>query len=226
MNKTLALIHTSKVFLTVETMMQELFAEILPDVRLINILDDSLLPDCIAAQSVPTAVTRRMCAYVMAAGMAGADAVLSLCSSLGPAVDVARKLVSIPVLKIDDAHTAMAVARARRIGILATASTTLKPTAALLLEKAAAANREVELHESLCASAFELLMAGRKDEHDARLLNAARELAPQVDVILLAQASMTRLAPAIEQAGGRPVLSSPRPAIELARRVLMGDSGF
>src|SRR5581483_10481134 len=98
MSQTLALIHTSQVFLTVETMMKSMFAEIMPDVRLINILDDSLLPQCMSEQEITPAVTRRMCAYVVAAEVAGADAVLSLCSSLGPTIDVARKLVRIPVI--------------------------------------------------------------------------------------------------------------------------------
>ena len=105
MPQTLALIHTSQVFLTVETMMKGMFAEIMPDVRLINIMDDSLLPDCMAIRAITPEVTRRMCAYVVAAETAGADAVLSLCSSLGPTMDAARKLVRIPVIKIDDPST-------------------------------------------------------------------------------------------------------------------------
>jgi len=48
------------------------------------------------------------------------------------------------------------------------------------------------------------------------------ELAPYVDLILFAQASMTRLAPRIEEATGRPVLTSPRLAIEYTKRVLDG----
>lgn len=38
--------------------------------------------------------------------------------------------------------------------------------------------------------------------------------------ILFAQASMTRLAPVIEEATGRPVLTSPRLPIEYTKRVL------
>jgi hypothetical protein len=87
MTKTLALIHTSMVFITVETMMRDIFAEVMPDVRLINIVDDSLLPDVMETGAISPAVTRRMCAYVVAAEVAGADAVLSLCSSLGPTID-------------------------------------------------------------------------------------------------------------------------------------------
>ena len=63
--------------------MKQLFAEIMPHVRLINIMDDSLLPDVMREQSISSNVTRRMALYVMAAEATGADAVLSLCSSLG-----------------------------------------------------------------------------------------------------------------------------------------------
>ena len=220
MSQTLALIHTSQVFLTVETMMKSMFAEIMPDVRLINILDDSLLPQCMSEQEITPAVTRRMCAYVVAAEVAGADAVLSLCSSLGPTIDVARKLVRIPVIKIDDAHTEKAVRQARRIGVMATVPTTLRPTVSLLREKAAAFRKEIEIRESLSNAAFEALMSGDKDRHDAMVIEAARQLAPNVDMILFAQASMTRLAAAVSQATSRTVLTSPRLAIEYTKRVL------
>lgn len=222
MPQTLALIHTSQVFLTVETMMKQMFAEIMPDVRLINILDDSLLPDVMATMKISNDVTKRICLYVIAAEAAGADAALSLCSSMGPAIDHARKLVNIPLIKIDDAHTEKAVREARRIGVMATAGTTLGPTVALLREKAAELGKEVEIRDSLCTSAFAALMRGEKDEHDAMVLETARQLAPGVDLILFAQASMTRLAPAVQEATGRPVLTSPRLAIEYTRRVLEG----
>jgi Asp/Glu/hydantoin racemase len=161
-----------------------------------------------------------MCYYVLAAEAAGADAILSLCSSLGPTIDVARKLVRIPVIKIDDAHTEKAAREADRIGVMATVATTLAPTVALIREKAAALNKPVEIQESLTAAAFAALMGGEKDRHDALVLDAARKLGPQVDLILFAQASMTRLAPAVQEAAGRPVLTSPRLAIEYTKRVL------
>jgi len=220
MHPTLALIHTSQVFLTVETLMKQLFAEIMPEVRLVNILDDSLLPDVMREGSISSNVTKRLCLYVLAAEAAGADAVLSLCSSMGPAIDAARKLVSIPVIKIDDAHTEKAVRTAKRIGVLATAGTTLGPTVALLEGKATTLGKEIEVHPLLATSAFEALMRGDKVQHDALVLESAQQLAPNVDLILFAQASMTRLAPAVENATGRTVLTSPRLAIEYTRRVL------
>jgi Asp/Glu/hydantoin racemase len=220
MSQTLALIHTSQVFLSVETMMKQLFAEIMPDVRLVNIMDDSLLPDVMREQSISNDATRRMSLYVMAAEATGADAVLSLCSSLGPTIDVARKLVNIPVIKIDDAHTEKAAREATRIGVIATVSTTLAPTVALIKEKAAQINKAIEVHESLSGGAFEALMRGDKDKHDTMVVEAARKLAPQVDLILFAQASLTRLAPVVQEATKLRVLTSPRLAIEYTKQVL------
>lgn len=218
--KTLGLIHTTLVFVTVETMMRDLFAEIMPDVRLINIIDDSLLPDVMASGAITPAVTQRMCAYVQAAEQAGCDAVLSLCSSLGPAVDQARPLVRIPVIKIDEAMAEQAVTTARRVGVMATVGTTLGPTVALVEEKARQVGRAVEVVPCLVPGAFEALMTGEKVRHDGMVLEAAEGLAPRVDLIVFAQASMTRLAPLAQSKAGRPVLTSPRRGIEHARRVL------
>jgi Asp/Glu/hydantoin racemase len=157
---------------------------------------------------------------VAAAEAAGADAVLSLCSSLGPAIDVARRLVRVPVVKIDDAHTERAARDASRIGVMATVLSTLAPTVALIREKAQALGKDVQVVESLSSAAFEALLRGDRDQHDSAVLSAARALAPQVDLILFAQASMTRLAPGVQEATRLPVLTSPRPAIEYTKQLL------
>lgn len=220
MNQRLALIHTSQVFLTVETMMFDMFREVMPDVELINIMDDSLLPTVMAEGSISAEVTARMCSYIKAAEAAGADAVLSVCSSLGPTVDVARRIVGIPVIKIDDAHTQQAVREHDRVGVMATVATTLRPTVDLLREKAGEIDKPVVLRESLSDAAFQALMAGDKDRHDEMVVGAAMDLASDVDVLLFAQASMTRLAPRVSEETGLPVLTSPRAAIEYTKKVL------
>ena len=220
MEKTLGLIHTSMVFVTVETMMQDIFKKVMAGVRLINFIDDSLLPDVMKAGEIRPEVVRRMCAYVVAAETAGCDAVLSLCSSLGPSIDVARKLVRIPVVKIDDAMAEKAASDADRIGVLATVPTTLHPTVALIREKADAQGKALEVQPSLVSGAFEALMGGEKERHDEMVSGAAKALSGGVDLLALAQASMTRLAPRLQEETGLPVLTSPRPGIEYARKVL------
>lgn len=220
MPKTLALIHTSMVFVNVETMMKDMFAEIMPDVRLINIVDDSLLPDVMKTGVIDDDVQRRMSAYVRAAEDTGADAVLSLCSSLGPTIDPTRDTVEIPVIKIDDPMTRRAVELGRDIGVMATVPTTLGPTIDLIRENAAEMGKEVTIHDRLVEDAFQILMGGDKDKHDQMVIDTARELGKQVDIIVFAQASMTRLAPTVEAVTGLQVLTSPRLAIEYTKSVL------
>jgi len=220
MPKTLACIHTSMVFVNVETMMNEIFKEVMPDVRRINIVDDSLLADVMAAGHITPAAAKRMCKYVEAAEQTGADAVLSLCSSLGPAIDAARKLVSIPVIKIDDAMTEEAARRANRIGVIATVTTTLGPTVDLIRSKAEEMKKQPHIEPILVDGAFQILMKGDKEVHDRMVIEAARRLAKEVDLIVLAQASMTRLVPSLSNIAGLDVLSSPRRAIEYTNRLL------
>jgi Asp/Glu/hydantoin racemase len=208
------------VFVKTETMMSDIFAEVMPDVELVNIVDDSLLPDVIAAGGITPAVQCRMTAYVKAAQETGANAVFSLCSSLGPAIDAAREEVSIPVVKIDDAMADKAVEMAERIGVVATVPTTLGPTVDLIRQKAAARAKAIEVKDALVQGAFELLMGGNKDEHDQQIYSAARELARGVEVIVFAQGSMTRLAPRTQEETGLPVLTSPRLGIEYVKRLL------
>lgn len=114
-----------------------------------------------------------------------------------------------------------AVELATAIGVLATVPTTLGPTGDLVLEKAARApGRTVTVRPRLCEGAFDILMSGRRDEHDAMVLAAARVLATEVELIVLAQASMARLAPTLAEATGIPVLSSPRLGVEQLARVI------
>jgi len=224
MQKTLACLHTSMVFVNVETMMNEIFMEVMPDVRRINIIDDSLLSDVIAVGHITPAVTKRMCRYVQAAEEAGADAILSLCSSLGPTIDIARPLVKIPVIKIDDPMAEEAVRLASRIGVLATLPTTLKPTVDLIRSKSDAMNKGCQIHHVLIDGAFQILMSGDRERHDRMVTEAARSLASEVELIVLAQASMTRLVPNLSQETGVRVLSSPRLAIEYTQKILRASS--
>ena len=80
----------------------------------------------------------------------------------------------------------------KRIGVIATLSTTLEPTADLIQRRAALAGKKIELTSKLCEGAFEALMSGDGATHDAKVAAALKELSQQVDVIVLAQASMAR----------------------------------
>ena len=63
-------------------------------------------------------------------------------------------------------------------------------------------------------------MSGDREKHDAMIIEQAMDLAEKVDLIVLAQASMSRLAGVLQERTGKTVLSSPRIGVDyLARRV-------
>jgi Asp/Glu/hydantoin racemase len=216
----IAVLHTSLLFVSPDSVINEYLAELAPDAKVLHFVDSDVLAAVVRDGEVSPASTQRMLHLAQAAESAGADVIFSACSSVGPAIDVARRLVSVPIVKIDDAMAASAVETADAIGVLATVPTTLPPTRALVEEKARAAGRDITVRERLCEGAFSVLMSGDRYRHDGMVLDGARALAKEVDVIVLAQASMARLAPAIAEAVGKPVLSSPRSGTQDAVRVL------
>jgi len=220
MNKKVALIHTSFVFINRETLIFDLFDEILPDVERINIVDDQMLADVMNRGYITPEVNNRMCHYVMAAVAMGVDAIFNTCSSVGPAFDVAKRTVSIPTLKIDDAMAKKAADDGNKVGVMATVPTTLDPTIALIQEKAKAMNKDLETKKALTEGAFKILMDGDVNSHDDMVSAKAKEVAEWADTIVLAQCSMARLAPRLSDETGLPVLSSPRLGVELLKTVL------
>ncbi|HYF91086.1 MAG TPA: aspartate/glutamate racemase family protein [Symbiobacteriaceae bacterium] len=217
MPKTLALLHTTP--LTV-TGLKELAAQHVPGARIINLMDDSLLADVMAAGQVTPAVEARMDAYNAQAAAAGADAILWCCSSVGDAVERSRTACAIPVLRIDDPMADEAVRLGSRIGVIATVGTTLEPTAGMIRRKAAAAGKAVTVEAVRVEGAYQALNAGRADEHD-RLVSAVLEgLLQRSDVIVLAQASLARVVGQLKEAPKVPILSSPVSGLQAAARVL------
>ena len=95
--KTLVILNTNTLTLD---MLNKLAAEIIPDVELINIVDDSLLPEA-KVYGVTPRVLSKMSMYVQCAEKSGADIILNQCSSVGDAVDILRGMVNIPYIKID-----------------------------------------------------------------------------------------------------------------------------
>ncbi|MCF0073964.1 aspartate/glutamate racemase family protein [Dyadobacter sp. CY261] len=215
---TLGLIHTSA---TLVPIFQQLCNEYLPGVNLFNIVDDSLIKDVIAKGKLTPATARRVVDYVSSAEAAGADRILVTCSSIGRAVEAAAALVSVPVLRVDQPMADLAVSKGRRIGVVATLPTTLEPTADLVKRRAQAAGKEIELTSRLCEGAFDALMGGNPELHDQMVAQALRELSSQVDVILLAQASMARVVDTLSEAEKTvPILASPPEAVRYLASVI------
>jgi alkanesulfonate monooxygenase SsuD/methylene tetrahydromethanopterin reductase-like flavin-dependent oxidoreductase (luciferase family) len=130
------------------------------------------------------------------------------------------------VIRVDAAMAEQAVRQGARIGVLATLSTTLAPTSDLVRRKAREAGREVDIVDRLCAGAFEALMGGDPAMHDRVVGQALTQLARDVDVIVLAQASIARVLAGLPAgAVTKPVLSSPELGVMRVRDMLFGPAG-
>lgn len=216
--KTLGLIHTSA---TLVPVFAELCAKYIPHVKTFNIVDDSLIKNTIACGELTADTSRRVVNYAGSAQDAGADYILFTCSSIGPAVEAAAGLSHVPVLRVDQPMADKAVQLGKKIGVVATLSTTLNPTSDLVRRRAIAAGKEIELVPVLCEGAFEALMSGDAATHDQKVGDALRKLANEVDVILLAQASMARVVDTLAEADKKvPILASPPIAMEYLATVL------
>lgn len=221
----IAMLHTSFVFLNVDTQIQDLMADLLPGDELIHFVDSDVLAAVVRDGGITESSEERMLHLAQAAERAGADVIFSACSSLGPAIDAAKERVGIPIIKVDDAMTRDAAAAGGTIGVLATVPTTLAPTADLIREHGRAAGKELDVLEELADGAFDVLMGGDRAKHDAMVQTAAHALLSRgVDCIVLAQASMARLGDSLSEATGVPVFSSPRRGVEHLAAVVRGGA--
>jgi Asp/Glu/hydantoin racemase len=215
---TLALLHTTSATLPV---FGELAKVELPGVRIVNLLDDSLLADVVAAGEVPAAVEKRIAAYVEQASVLGATAAMSCCSSIGEAVERIATSARLPLWRIDEAMAEEAIGSGPRVGVAATVSTTLGPTARLVERKARELGRaDVTVTAKLVDGAFAALQAGDRAEHDRRIRAALGELVASVDVVVLAQASMAAVATQLDPKPSIQILTSPVSGLRRARQRL------
>jgi Asp/Glu/hydantoin racemase len=221
----LALIHTVG---SLAPVFSDLASELLPGVDTTSTVDEALLGETIEAGRIQPATAERLERHVRTELDGGADLVLVTCSSVGPAVESIATGHGWPLLRIDEAMADRAIELGDRIGVLATLSTTLEPTADLIRRRAEVrgGGRTIQISALVVDGAFKALKAGNVEEHDRLVREALTRLIPEVDVVVLAQASMARVAGTLppEIAASRPILSSPRLAIErvadrLARRL-------
>jgi len=222
MTRKLAYMHTVNSLVPLFT---DLSHKLLPqDVEVFHIVDEMLLRVILAQGGLSPFVYRRVAEHAVAAEEAGARAIQITCSSISPCVDIARWMVRIPVLKIDEPVVDVAIRMGTHIGISATTATTLRPTADLVAMRAQSAGTPVQVEAILCQGAYAALLSGDAATHDHIVLEHLRGLMARSDVVILAQASMARilenLAPMEQKC---PVLSSPRLAVERAARVLAGQ---
>ncbi len=219
MSKTVVAIYTGK---GLAEPFERLFKERIPAARLVNIIDDGLIGEVIEAGKVTSPVVRRLLSYYMIAEGMGAAAIVNTCSSVGEIAEVARPLIGVPLLRIDEPMAKAAVKSSERVAVVATLSTTLEPTVRLVEHQARLAGRQVRVSKALAEGAYQALVGGRPEEHDKLLFETAMRAAKSADTLVLAQGSMWRMQERLERETGARVLASPPLCVEELRTLIAG----
>ncbi|HZX06388.1 aspartate/glutamate racemase family protein [Kribbella sp.] len=146
-----AFVHTGAVVIPA---FARLAAEHLPRVEVQNLLDDKIVAD-LGRGAAPEDVARRLADLGDAAVAGGAEAVMFTCSSISQYAGPLAERLGVPVYRVDEAMADEAVAAGESITVIATLPTTVRPTGALLRERAELAGRAVTIDEVVVEGAFE-----------------------------------------------------------------------
>jgi Asp/Glu/hydantoin racemase len=195
-----------------------------PEADLVNIIDDSLFRGLSSGEAGRHAVVARFQALTEFALGPTTDgrcpqALLFCCSAFGYAIEQARIGKHVPILTPAEAGVTQALESGRRIGLVVSAEAAVSPLADEFAEAARAMNREYELVPIIATGAIEALRAGHGDEHD-RLVAEAIASAPDTDVVLLGQFTMSRAASSLPREHMPPVLTTPASAVRRLRSLL------
>ena len=217
MSKSIAIVQTSAVS---SAELKALCTELMPDVKVYQIIDDSLIPEVNANCGPTKAVKRRLYNYYMQAQSLGVDAILNQCSSVGEVADEIKPFVDVPVVKVDEAMARKAVSMGKKIAMIATVQSTAGPSSRLIEAMAKEAGKEIELDIRVVKDAMMILIEkGDVETHNKMVIGEVEAAAKDNDVIVLAQGSMTVLLPHLGHIE-KPVLSSPRLGIEYLKQVI------
>lgn len=214
--KKIGVIHTTKA--TVDSL-TELIKSKIEDAEVYNILDDSILRD-MAGEKDTGMVRWRWLEYAKILEKLGMDIILSACSTVGGFAEEADHELRVPVLRIDEAMAEKAVAQGEKIGVFATLNSTLNPTVSLIKRKAEKAGRTVSVRAVLVEGAYDALMSQNKELHDSKIAEVLKGCQGEVDVIVLAQASMASAVSASLGLDQNQILTSPVLGIERLKECL------
>jgi Asp/Glu/Hydantoin racemase len=205
---TVGFLHTSDAHIPT---FRGLLSEIAPSALEVHVVDEDLLSDA-RSHGVDGSIEGRLRERLLELAEQAPGVILCTCSTLGEAAESLAQQVGVPVLRIDRPMAECAVAYSGRVAVVATVKSTLEPTLKLFEECALRAGSGAIVVDAPCLDAWELFEVGDLAGYFDRVGHHVRDLAGDVNVVALAQASM---APVCELLADLtiPVLCSPRLAV-------------
>ena len=193
-NKTLGIIHASHITITA---MKPYILQYVPEISVMHLCDDTIQRDNIKAGVgvIPKVNYSKFVQYAHNLEEADVDLILLACSTFNYAAELGRPMINTPIMQIDRPMMELAVKTGKKIGLLATLETTVPSSERLLQIAAKEAGKEIVTKTVLCSKAFEEYSKGNIKEHNEMLMNSIGKLSEEVDCIVMAQLSMSALAP-------------------------------
>ena len=197
------------------------FDDRFPAARLWNLLDDRLIVEAEAAGGVTAPLRDRMRTLIRLAVDGGVDAVLLSCSMYGPVAVEAATDHPLPVLASDQAlFDAVAATRAKRVAVLGPIAAGTDDTVARLRAWLADRGQHPVITGVVVAGA----RGADREQLDRLVVDNARSVEADADVIVLGQFSLSPAQPAVAAAVSLPVLSPPHLAADVLRARLAGTT--
>lgn len=220
MKKRLFLINTINKFMDIiYNPFAKPFMEENPDIEVFNICDDSLLVDTLKNGDMPNDVAARLINYVFCAEKAGASAVMLTCTSVSEVAKYARRFAGIPVFSIVEPMIKQAVNGGSKIGVIGTLPTSPLAIVPLLEEQAKSVGKNIQIVTKVVEGAYDILISGNVKKHDDMVNLELKKFAKEVDVIVFAQISMSRM---VHEDCGKPVFKIGKSGFDEAARILGG----
>ena len=203
-----ALIYTGTSPELIEFTEREIKEQLGADVELMVYKVPSVLEEVRNAGYVTAAPAAKMIRTYMEAVEAGADAVLSICSTMGDvaySVQDVAKYLGVPIIIINEEMCREAVRKGNKIAVMATLPTSIAPTKNILARVSREMGKHVEVIEVLVDGAYGL----DPEQFKTRMTEEAAKIADQVDVIVFSQGSMAYCEKLIADRFHKTVLSNP-----------------
>ena len=212
----IALIHATRVAMDpIEKAARQLW----PEAETISILEEGLSVDRQKTEELSPALWDRIVGLAKYAETTGPDGILFTCTAFGDAIEDAAGRSTLPIMKPNEAMFDAAFGFGDRIAMIYTFPPAAKGMEEDFKKAATARGSGAVLKTYLSDGALDAKRAGNDAEHDRLLARTARQI-EDMDVILLAQFSMSDAADDVRRYCSLPVLTSPEAAItELRRRV-------
>lgn len=195
MRHDITFLHTSPVHVATFDALMRTAA---PALRVAHVVREDLLAD---AQREGVDSPPLVARVQRALALAEARVVVCTCSTLGGIAEDTPTGGAFHITRIDRAMADAAVRSGQRVLLVATVSSTVQPTTALLQSSATGLGHPVVIEALWVADAWPYFQAGRHREHVDAIVRAVLPVAAGFDSVVLAQASMAPAAAVLAERG-------------------------